>query len=136
MLNPQRVQFISDPDKLVITPTLRKDLFREWINKMVNRIKESSSLTTWIAPALLAVLLGYNIYDKQSTSSELRELNRAIVVLQTQKTEQEKIIDRERQEKFQLTREQEAWREKLGREMMELKLITQGKLSVKMNGNN
>lgn len=133
-LNTQKIRYISDPDKLVVTPTLQKDLIKERIKQMVNKIKESP-LSLWIAPALLAILLGYNVYDRQTTASEMREINKAIVILQTQKAEQEKVIDRERQEKFQLTREQEAWREKLGREMIELKLITQGKLSVKSNGN-
>lgn len=125
---PQKVQYIADPDKLLLTPTLRRDLVKGWIKKMVNRTKESSA-TVWAAPILLMIILSYVVYNGQATSSDIKELKTSITVLQTQKAEQDKVIDKERQEKFQLTREQEAWREKFSREMLELKLVTQGRVS-------
>lgn len=123
-----KVSHISDPDKLILTPTLRRDLVKGWINKMVIKSKESSTATVWAAPVLLTIILGYVVYNGQGTSARLEKLQTDITVLQTQKMEQEKIIERERQEKFQLTREQEAYRERMGREMLELKLVMQGKI--------
>lgn len=117
----KRVDYIADPDKPVLTPTLRKDLVKGWISKMVNRTKESSTATVWAAPILLMIILSYVVYNGQSTSADIKELRTLVTILQTQKLEQDKAIDKERQEKFQLAREGEAWRERISREMTELK---------------
>lgn len=123
-----RVQPIADPDKLLVTSTLRNDLLKERIKTMVKNVKESSAVQTWAAPVLLALVLSYSVYSGQAMTSELKELNRAVVVLQTEKNELEKQTERERQEKFQLVREQEAWREKMKNEMIELRYALRDKL--------
>lgn len=122
-----KVSYIADPDKLVLTPTLRKDLVKGWINKMVTKTKESSA-TTWAAPILLMIILSYVVYNGQSTSARLEKLQTDITILQTQKAEQDKVIDKEKQEKFQLTREYEAHREMMKDNIRELQFVLRDKL--------
>jgi len=120
-IRTNKVQLIADPDRLIMTSTLRKDLLKGWAEKMVNKIKESSAVQIWAAPVLLALVLGYTVYNGQQTSADIKELNKQLIILQTQKEELEKQTDRERQEKFQLTREQEIWRENIKNQINELK---------------
>jgi len=117
----KKISVIADPDRLIMTSTLRKDLLKGWAEKMVNKVKESSAVQIWAAPVLLALVLGYTVYNGQQTSADIKELNKQLTVLQTQKAELEKQTDRERQEKFQLTREQEVWRENIKNQINELK---------------
>jgi len=123
----KRVDYIADPDKPVLTHTLLRDIVKTRINNMVNRVKDSP-VTTWAAPVLLGLILSYTVYNGQATNNELKELNRAVVVLQTEKNELEKQNERERQEKFQLVREQEAWRENLKNSIIELQYALKDKL--------
>lgn len=123
----QRVEYIADPDKPVLTPTLRKDLIKERINKMVTKTKESSA-TVWAAPILLMIILSYVVYNGQSTAGDIKELRTLVTILQTQKLEQEKALDIERQEKFQLVREGEAHREKMKDSIRELQFVLRDKL--------
>lgn len=133
MINPQRIQYIADPDKLVITPTLRKDLLKGWTSKMVNKVKDSS-VYQWMAPILLTVLLGYTIYDKQTQSVQIRDLHDEVLKLQVRKEEQDKATERDRQERFQLSREDAVWREQISKQMGRWELVIQGKYP--KNGNN
>src|ERR1041385_7419319 len=91
----KRVDQIADPDKPVLTPTLQRDLIKVRINKMVNKAKESFS-SIWAAPILLAIVLGYNVYNGQQSNARLEELNKSLIILKTQKEEQEKINERDR----------------------------------------
>jgi len=132
----KKVQYIDDPDKLVLTPTLRRDLVKGWINKMVTRTKESSTATTWAAPILLMIILSYVVYNGQTTSSNIERMQTDITILKTQKEEQDKVIEKEKQEKFQLTREQEAYRNRMEKEVLELRLVIQGRMPKNMIGSN
>lgn len=130
----KRVDYIADPDKPVLTPTLQRDLIKERIKKMVTKTKESSA-TVWAAPILLMIILSYVVYNGQSTSAEIKELKTLVTILQTQKMEQDKTIDKERQEKFQLTREQEAHREMLKDNIRELQFVLRDKLPRRRSDN-
>ena len=130
-----KVSHISDPDKLILTPTLQRDLVKGWINKMVVKTKESTA-TTWAAPILLMIILSYVVYNGQTTSSNIERMQTDITILKTQKMEQDRIIEQEKQEKFQLTREQEAYRNRMEKEVLELKLVIQGRINKNMIGNN
>lgn len=131
-----KVQYIADPDRLVLTPTLRRDLVKGWISRMVTKAKESP-IAQWASPVLLTIILGYVVYDGQTTKTDIRDLKTSVTILQTQKSEQDRTIERERQEKFQLTREQEAYRNRMEKEMLELRLVTQGKIPKSiLDGNN
>lgn len=129
MFNPQRVQYISNPDKLVITPTLQKDLIKGWTSKMVKQIKETFS-SQWAAPILLTIVLGYNIYDSQRTSSamsaqtiQMQEQHDLLIKLQTQKEEQEKQHERDRQDAIREADLQRVWRESMTNKMNNLEFV-------------
>jgi amino acid permease len=129
MLNPQRVQYISNPDKLVITPTLQKDLIKGWTSNMVKQIKETFS-SQWAAPILLTIVLGYNIYDSQKTSSamsaqaiQMQEQHDLLIKLQTQKEEQEKQHERDRQDAIREADLQRVWRESMTNKMNNLEFV-------------
>lgn len=131
----KRVDYIADPDKPFSTPTLQRDLIKGRINEMVKTVKESS-IAQWASPVLLTIILGYVVYNGQGTTADIRDLKTSLTVLQTQKIEQDKLLERERQEKFQLTREQEAYRNRLEKEILELRLVTQGKIPKSILENN
>lgn len=118
----KRVDHIADPDKLVLTPTLRKDLIKGWISKMVVKTKESFS-SIWAAPILLAIVLGYNIYSGQRADAKLEKLTESIIVLQTQKEEQEKIHERDRLEFKREVDEQRVGRENSDARIGQLEFI-------------
>lgn len=123
----KRVDYIADPDKLVLTPTLRRDLVKRWIDKMVNKTKESSALSVWAAPVLLGLVLSYTVYNGQQMASDVRELNKAITILQTQKEEQEKIHERDRLQAKQDMDEQRIRRENLENRLNQLEYIIKSK---------
>ena len=114
----KRVDIIADPDKPILTPTLQRDLVKGWINKMVTKTKESLS-SIWAAPILLAIVLGYNVYNGQRSDSKLEDLNRSLIILQTQKEEQEKAHERDR-----LQTKQELDELRVRRENLESKINT------------
>lgn len=129
MLNPQRVQYIANPDKLVITPTLQRDLIKGWTSKMVKQLKETFS-SQWAAPILLTIVLGYNIYDGQKAanammvqSTQLQEQHDLLIKLQTQKEEQEKQHERDRQDTIREADLQRVWRESMTNKMNNLEFV-------------
>lgn len=112
MLSAQRIAII-DPEKPIITPTLRNDLIRKWANAMVNKIKESS-IATWATPILFIIVLGYNIYGSRQLSAQaedVRVIREEVIKLRTQKEDQEKYFEKERQELRDQVNEQRVRRE-------------------------
>lgn len=114
---------IVDPDELLITPDLRKIIWAKRINAMVKAAKETLS-HTWTAPIILAVLLGFVVYDRQSNNAQqaaanstiqkqLHDQENMLIRIDQTRIEDQKQKDKEEQRRFQIEREDAMWRENM-----------------------
>lgn len=113
------VRPITDPDKPVITITLLKDKLKIWWDKMVKSLKESAS-SSWAAPILLALLLGYNIYsgqqaDKRAEALVLEQQKQSVLIAEIKKEKEvtDRFVERDRHELIVQLGEAETWRKVL-----------------------
>lgn len=128
-----KVLEIVDPTKPIITPDLRKDLWKKRAETMVNKLKEVGA-STWAAPVLLTILLGYGVYSASRAETRANEqaiaiqsLRDSMIRLQTQKEDQEKIMERDRHDQMVALDKEATWRE-----MMNVKINS---LANQVNGN-
>lgn len=127
------VDIIKNPDELLLTKGLLRDKFKIWGNYMVNKVKESSS-NNWAAPILLSLLLGYNIYNNQTSSAritaqdiQLAQQHDLLIELKTLKEVEEKNKVQERLDNKMKEDLDRVYREKITTSMNRLELIVQGK---------
>jgi hypothetical protein len=132
---------IVDPDKPFLTKGLLKDKLKIWGDKMVNKTKETSS-TTWAAPVLLTLLLGYNIYNNQTSSTritaqdiQLAQQHDLLIELKTLKEVEDKAKVEERTNKKLEDDLARAYREQMTKSMNRLELVVQGRYPNNSNNN-
>lgn len=123
------VDSIIDPNEIILTKGLIKDKLIHRANQMVKTVKDTIS-SQWAAPVLLSLVLGYNIYDSQKTSSamnlqaaQMQEQHDLLIKLQTQKEEQEKQHERDRQDAIREADLQRVWRETMTNKMNNLEFV-------------
>jgi hypothetical protein len=121
MLPLRIVDKIEDPNVPFVTKTLRNDLWKNRINYMA-KLTNSFLDSSWAAPILLSILLGYNIYDGQQKSQKINEQHDLLIELRTlnQVREKQELLDR--QEKQRLAEMDTAWRENMKTQMKNLEL--------------
>lgn len=121
---------ILNPDEIFITPHLRKDIWKLRLNAMVKAAKDSL-ISQWAAPVILAVLLGFVIYDRTATnaafSQQLREQHDLLVRLETLHEVEEKEKAQDRIDRAEEKRLEGVYREKMNTDFKRLELIVQGK---------
>lgn len=120
-----------DGDKILITPHLKHDLWKLRIEKMVKAAKETLA-SQWMAPTLLIVLLGYNVYDRQTSGTKLNEMHDAILTLQVEKRMASESAEKDKQTALLIQdsryQEERAWRENIKNQMNKLELNKTGKI--------
>lgn len=137
-----KVLEIVDVNKPIITPALRKDLWKKRAETMVKTLKESAS-SQWAAPILLGLLLSYGIYASHQAdlkqvelTTQLASIQRDLLVLQTQKDDERHQREIDRQNSKDDSDVQRVWRENLNNKMSKLELIVQGRFPTNNNHSN
>lgn len=114
-----------------ITSEVRYHIWKRRFDNMVKAAKEAMT-SQWAAPILLAILLGYSVYSSHQTDQKIDIMNRAIIVLQTQKEDAEKQSDKDKQtaEIISASRydQEKAWRETMINKMNRIEMAQTGKL--------
>lgn len=135
-------EVIDNPDKPFLTKGLIKDKLKIWGDKMVNKVKESSTTTTWAAPVLLTLLLGYNIYNNQTSSAritaqdiQLAQQHDLLIELKTLKEVEDKAKIQERTDKKLEDDLARVYRENMTKSMNRLELVVQGRYPNNSNNN-
>ena len=139
MLPIQKVQYIKDPLKPFTTSQLRRDKFNLRINKMTEKLKEIAN-SVWLAPVLIGLLFSYNVYSSQQAAlkqvelaTQLTQVQKDLVVLQTQKQDEDKRRSEDRQTMERNQEMDRAWRENIRKDFTTLQLIVQGKFPQQNN---
>lgn len=123
---------VVNPNEPLITKQLNETLWKKRVDKMVKTAKETLT-STWMAPILLAVLLGYNVYDGHQKDTVMTKMHDDILTLQVEKKMAENQAEKDRQTE-QLIRdsryqEDRAWRENIKNQMNKLELARTGKVT-------
>lgn len=128
-----RLRAVINPEEPLITEHLQKQLWRQRFEKMVKTAKETLT-SQWMAPTLLIVLLGYNVYDRQTSGIKLNEMHDAILTLQIEKKIASENTEKDKQTALLIQdsryQEERAWRENIKNQMNKLELSKTGKAPV------
>lgn len=131
---------IDNPDKPFLTKGLIRDKLKIWGDKMVNKTKEPTS--SWAAPVLLTLLLGYNIYNNQTSSAritaqdiQLAQQHDLLIELKTLKDVEEKAKIQEKMDKKMEDDLARVYRENMTKSMNRLELVVQGRYPNNSNNN-
>lgn len=127
-----KLRAVINPDEPLITDHLQKQLWKQRIEEMVRTAKDTLT-SQWMAPTLLIILLGYNVYDRQSSGVKLTEMHDAILTLQIEKRIATENLEKDKQTALLIQdsryQEERAWRENIKNQMNKLELNKTGKIS-------
>lgn len=123
---------IADPNESFTTPKLRREIWKQRIDKMVKSVKDITT-SQWAAPILLALLLGYNVYDGKQKDAQLvrfqeesQKQHDLLIELRTIKDMEEKQKVQEKIDKKLDEDKAQIWRETMNKGMSRLELIVKG----------